>query len=129
MGEILEHGTFDPSEFADELEAGRVDLDVGTRLLHENDRVKVWEVHLSPGARGTFHAHTHPYFWTCVDPGVGRQRLPDGTLTIRRYDRGDTLYSDHSPADALVHDLENVGEAPLRFITVELVSWPTPDPA
>lgn len=129
MGEVLERGTFDPAEFADELAAGRHDLDVGTRVLFENDRVKVWEVDLAPGAKGPFHAHTRSYFWTCVDPGVARQRQTDGTMTVRRYDRGDTLYSDHSPADPLVHDLENVGDTPLRFITVELVSWRPPEPA
>ena len=47
---------FDPAEFADELAAGRDDLDVGTGVLFENDRVKVREVDLAPGARGPFHA-------------------------------------------------------------------------
>jgi oxalate decarboxylase/phosphoglucose isomerase-like protein (cupin superfamily) len=122
VAEILEEGTFDVAVYADELAAAPGNLDVGTALLFENDRVKVWEVHLPSGSRGPFHAHTRPYFWTCVDPGVGRQRAPDGTLKIRRYERGDTMFSDHAPDDAMLHDLENVGEAPLRFITVELLA-------
>lgn len=122
MAEVLEEGTFDVADYADELAAASTNLDVGTSLLFENDRVRVWEVHLPPGARGPFHAHTRPYFWTCVDPGVGRQRAPDGTLKIRRYDRGDTMFSDHAPDEAMLHDLENVGEVPLRFVTVELLA-------
>jgi len=122
VAELLEEGTFDVADYADELAAASTNLDVGTSLLFENDRVRVWEVHLPPGARGPFHAHTRPYFWTCVDPGVGRQRAPDGTLKIRRYDRGDTMFSDHAPDDAMLHDLENVGEVPLRFVTVELLA-------
>jgi hypothetical protein len=120
--EIIEEGTFDVTEYADELAAAPTNLDVGTSLLYENDRVKVWEVHLPPGARGPFHAHTRPYFWTCVDPGVGRQRAPDGTLKVRRYERGETSFSDHTPDDAMLHDLENVGDSALRFITVELLA-------
>jgi beta-alanine degradation protein BauB len=79
------------------------------------------EVSLAPGERGPFHAHTHPYFWTVVEPGTGRQRSPDGTLKVRRYEVGDTQYAEHSPADPMVHDLENAGETRLRFITVELL--------
>jgi hypothetical protein len=122
VAEILEEGAFDVAEYADELAVAPANLDVGTSILYENDRVKVWEVHLPPGTRGPFHAHTHPYFWTCVDPGVGRQRAPDGTMKVRRYERGETLFSDHSPEDPMLHDLENVGESSLRFITVELLA-------
>ncbi len=31
--------------------------DVGTRLLHEDDRVRVWEVRLAPGEEGDIHRH------------------------------------------------------------------------
>ena len=31
--------------------------DVGTRLLHENERVRVWEVRLAPGEEGAVHRH------------------------------------------------------------------------
>ena len=38
----------------------------------------------------------------------------------RDYELGETKYLVHSPEDALVHDLENVGATTLRFVTVEL---------
>ena len=121
MAEVVDQGTFDPADYADELEAAAGNVEVGTRLWFENDRVKVWEVRLAPGERGPFHAHTRRYFWTVVDPGLGRQRSPDGTFTVRRYQVGDTRYSEHDPADPLIHDLENVGDTTLRFVTVELL--------
>jgi beta-alanine degradation protein BauB len=120
MGTV-EQGTFDPGEFAAELAAAPGNLAVGTTLLFENARVKVWEVRLAPGERGPFHAHTRDYFWTVVDPGDGLQRFADGTLAIRSYELGDTQFSTHSPDDPLIHDLENVGDAELRFVTVELL--------
>ena len=46
---------------------------------------------------------------------------PDGTVEVRRYEVGDTQYHEQSPADPLIHDLENVGETTLRFVTVELL--------
>jgi beta-alanine degradation protein BauB len=121
MAEVTDEGTFDPAEFKDELAAAAGNLEVGTRLWFENDRVRVWEVNLAPGERGPFHAHTHRYFWTTVEPGTGRQRSPDGTVKVRRYEVGDTQYSEPSPAEPLIHDLENAGDTRLRFVTVELL--------
>jgi beta-alanine degradation protein BauB len=121
MAEVIEEGSFDPAEFQDELAVAAGNLEVGTRLWFRNDRIKVWEVNLAPGERGPFHAHTHRYFWTVVEAGIGRQRSPDGTVKVRRYEIGDTQYSEHSVADPMIHDLENAGETRLRFVTVELL--------
>ena len=121
MGEIIEEGTFDRTEYQDELDAATHNLDVGTGLLFENERVRVWEIRLRPGERGPFHSHTHRYFWTAVEGGVGRQRSPDGTVRLRTYDPGETVYSEHSPDAPMIHDLENAGDTELRFVTVELL--------
>lgn len=121
MVEVVDEGTFDPAEFGSELAAAASNLDVGTRLWFQNERIKVWEIRLAPGERGPFHAHTRRYFWTVVEAGTGRQRSPDGTFTVRRYELGDTQYLDLSPANSMIHDLENVGDSTLRFVTVELL--------
>jgi quercetin dioxygenase-like cupin family protein len=118
---IVEEGHFDPAEFAEELAAAPTNLAVGTTLWFENDRIKVWEVRLAPGERGPFHAHTRNYFWTVVEGGRGLQRLEDGTLAVRNYGVGDTSFLEHTPETALIHDLENVGDTVLRFVTVELL--------
>jgi len=39
----------------------RVLGDVGTRLVWENDRVRIWEMVLEPGARSAVHEHTLDY--------------------------------------------------------------------
>jgi oxalate decarboxylase/phosphoglucose isomerase-like protein (cupin superfamily) len=121
MAEVTDEGAFDPAEFQDELAVAVGNLEVGTRLWFQNDRIKVWEINLAPGERGPFHAHTRRYFWTVVEAGTGRQRSPDGTLKVRRYEVGDTQYSEPSLADPMLHDLENAGETTLRFVTVELL--------
>jgi oxalate decarboxylase/phosphoglucose isomerase-like protein (cupin superfamily) len=117
---IIEEDDLDVAAFAEELNAAREHLVVGTSLWFENDRVRVWEVRLDPGEGRPFHAHVRPYFWTCVTAGIGRQRSSDGAIRVLDYEEGDTNYSEHSLGDPLIHDLENVGDTVLRFVTVEL---------
>jgi len=117
---VEEHGKYDVDQFAEELAAAAANHQVGTRIQFENDHVRVWEIRLEPGERAAFHIHDQTYFWTVVDPGRGLQRFPDGTYVVRDYGPGETRYLVQSPENAMVHDLENVGEATMRFVTVEL---------
>lgn len=119
--DIVEEGVFDPEDFSGELAAAPDNHDVGTKLWFENQRIRVWEVLLQPGERGPFHAHARNYFWTVVEPGRGLQRFADGTFVVRDYMEGETKYLEHTPATALIHDLENVGTTSLRFVTVEIL--------
>jgi mannose-6-phosphate isomerase-like protein (cupin superfamily) len=41
--------------------------DVATKLLFENDSVKVWEMRLEPGEASDPHHHHHPYFFVVVE--------------------------------------------------------------
>src|ERR1700680_3556421 len=118
---ILSEGTFEIADYREELEEAPRNLDVGTRLWFENDRIRVWEVRLQPGERGPFHSHTRRYFWTVVDGGIGRQRSADGTVITREYHVGDTSYSEHSPAEPMIHDFENAGDRVIGLVTVGLV--------
>jgi oxalate decarboxylase/phosphoglucose isomerase-like protein (cupin superfamily) len=118
---VTREESFDPADFTGELEAAPGNLDVGTRLRFENEHIRVWEVTLQPGERTPFHAHTRRYFWTAVDGGTGRQRSADGSMITGEYHDGDTVYAEHSPGDPAIHDLENTGGTPLRFVTVELL--------
>ena len=51
---------------------------VGTELLSETDKVRMWIIRLTPGERIGFHRHVLNYFWTSVNGGRGRQHLMDG---------------------------------------------------
>lgn len=119
--DIVEEGVFDPADFADELEAAPGNLDVGTTVWFENERIRVWEILLQPGERGAFHSHVTNYFWTVVEGSRGLQRFADGTFVVRDYLVGETKYLEHTPETALIHDLENIGDTTLRFVTVELL--------
>jgi quercetin dioxygenase-like cupin family protein len=122
MAEVIGEGTFEVGEFDKELEAAQAgNRQLGTKVLFENDRIRVWEVRLAPGERGAFHLHDRHYVWTVVDGGVGLQRSDDGTYKVRRYEVGDTSYQDNTSDNRMIHDFENAGDAEIRFITTELL--------
>ena len=119
---VIEEGRFDRNEYLDELGTAASNHDLGTALRFENHRIRVWEILLQPGERGPFHAHTTSYFWTVVHGSRGLQRFANGTYVVRDYVVGETKYLDHTPDNPLIHDLENVGEGELRFVTVEILA-------
>jgi len=92
---------------------------VGTRLLFENERVRVWDLQLAPGESTGLHRHTCDYLYVAIGDGVlqsvdgqGNRREPmpmrDGEVRFRRIEDED------------VHAAENVGDGPWRNIVVEL---------
>ena len=116
----MEATTFDLSEYAAELKSAEANRDVGTRLLLENERVRIWDLDLGPGDRVPFHCHATAYFFVCVDAGRGLSRFPDGNAVTMDYREGDTWF-DEVQHGSEIHDLENVGDTRLRFTTVELL--------
>ena len=41
--------------------------DVGTKLLHEDDRVRIWEMSLAPGEETDPHRHEHDYIIVVIE--------------------------------------------------------------
>jgi beta-alanine degradation protein BauB len=95
---------------------------VGTRLLSEDARVRVWEIRLRPGKRIGFHRHVLDYFWTAVTPGRARSRQQDGSTVESEYEAGETRHESYGPGEFKVHDLENIGGEELVFATVEFLN-------
>lgn len=95
---------------------------VGSKLLSESDRSRVWMITLKPGERIGFHRHVLDYFWTAVTPCKGRQHLMDGTTVEYSYFAGETRHETYSEGEYKVHDLENIGDADMIFMTVEFLN-------
>jgi quercetin dioxygenase-like cupin family protein len=94
---------------------------VGSVLLSETERVRVWSINLAPGERLGAHRHTLDYFFTALTDGESVQHSDDGSTRHVCYQAGDTRHFDFAPGEYLLHDLENVGAEPLGFVTVEHV--------
>ncbi len=106
-------------ELVQELELNRSNGRVGTRLVSETDRVRVWHLDVPPGARFGFHCHVLDYFWTALTQGRARSRYDDGRIVEVAYQPGDTKHLTFAAGETSWHDLENIGLTPLQFVTVE----------
>jgi hypothetical protein len=94
---------------------------VGTELVSESERVRVWMIQLQPGERIGFHRHVLDYFWTSVSGGRGRQHVHDGTTVEYTYAPGETRHEHYGPGEFKVHDLENLGDREMVFMTIEFL--------
>ena len=92
---------------------------VGSRLLSQTPRARVWEIRLAPGERWHAHRHVLDYFWTAINAGRSRQHTHDGTTREVGYQAGETRYFHFGAGEFLLHDIENVGDNDLIFSTVE----------
>ena len=115
-----------------EREAGAPNGCVGSELVSETDKVRVWTIRLKPGQRFGFHRHVLDYFWSVTTAGRARAHINDGTTVEHTYTAGETRHESHEPGHYKVHDLENIGTTDLNFITVEFLDsankpLPVPD--
>lgn len=109
------------AEIAAEIERNQYNGCVGTELVSETDRVRVWMIHLAPGERIAFHRHVLDYFWTAVTTGRGRQHMHDGTTVEKTYLAGETRHEQYKLGEYKIHDLTNIGDTELVFTTVEFL--------
>jgi hypothetical protein len=110
-----------PQWVAEEFDKNQLNGCVGTRLLSENDRVRVWDIRLKPGERIGFHRHVLDYFWTAITPGRARSHMQDGSTVETDYYAGETRHETYKRGEFKIHDLENIGNAELVFTTVEFL--------
>jgi beta-alanine degradation protein BauB len=92
---------------------------VGSTLLSETDRIRVWIIRLAPGERIGFHRHVLDYFWTCVSGGRARQYVHDGAVVEFTYQPGETRHETYGKGEFKVHDLANLSDHEIVFMTVE----------
>ncbi|MEO1996213.1 MAG: cupin [Planctomycetaceae bacterium] len=95
--------------------------DVGTRLLFENERVRVWDLRLPPGSSTGLHEHRTDYLYVVIGDGRLQTTFSDGSSADPR-DMHDGDVRFRSVADTAVHSASNVGDAEWRNIVVELKS-------
>lgn len=102
-----------------EAAAGVANERIGTKLVLDENGMRVWHLHLDPGEAIPPHRHDRPYFWTVLTDGRGRSRYGDGRIVEHDYKAGETKNFPDLSHNAFVHDLTNIGATPLTFVTVE----------
>ena len=115
-----------PPLLAQEFTEARTNGCVGTRLLSEDARCRVWTIVLPPGARIGFHTHVLDYFWTAVTSGRARSHYGDGRIAEVDYEAGDIQHLSFAAGESMTHDLANIGTTELIFTTVEFLDSANP---
>ena len=98
--------------------------DIATKLLMENDRVRIWEMRLEPGERSSLHRHDHDYLMIQIsgdkmaadfEPDSGG---PWGDLGRVEGDisPGNVIWAERGGIETAV----NMGDQPFHEIVVEL---------
>jgi hypothetical protein len=94
---------------------------VGTRVLFENERVRVWDLALAPGASLAKHIHRTDYVFIVVSGGLIRFADPDNPA-----DYHDVQFEDDQVefldigGGKVDNRLTNIGTKPHRNFVVEL---------
>lgn len=93
---------------------------VGTKLLFENERVRVWDLALEPGEALEKHIHRTDFFFVVINGGSLRHVDPENPANDRAVNFEDDLVV-FREANGTVHDrLINVGDTPYRNLVIEL---------
>jgi predicted metal-dependent enzyme (double-stranded beta helix superfamily) len=93
---------------------------VGTRLLFENDCVRVWDLALAPGESVTAHIHRLDYLLLIVNGGSLRHIDPDnpeGNREVRFED--DQVFFNQANGGTVHNELVNIGTEPYRNFVIE----------
>ena len=93
--------------------------EIGSRLLFENDRVRVWDLQLAPGQSTGLHRHEHDYLYVVIGDG----RLQAADAEGKRWEASDMKDGEvrfNEVDGEAVHEAFNMGEGPWRNIIVEL---------
>lgn len=89
---------------------------VGTRVMSEHPRAKIWELKLDPGESSEWHAHQHDYIFVVLEASTLRTEYDDGTVHDSPSRVGDVVY-----LDATTHRVTNVGKSRYRNVIIELL--------
>lgn len=113
-----------PVEMQKEFDDNAFNGCVGSILVSETDRVRVWHLSIPPGKRCNFHRHVLNYFWTAHNAGKGRNYYEDGSIVDVAYGKGETKHLDFGKGEHMIHAVENIGNTELLFTTVEFLDSP-----
>ncbi len=115
-----------PEALQREFEENEFNGCVGSVLVSETDKVRVWHLSIPAGKRCNFHRHVLNYFWSAHNAGRARNYFEDGRIVDCRHFPGETRHLDYGAGEYLLHSVENIGDTELLFTTVEFLHSANP---
>jgi hypothetical protein len=94
---------------------------IGGRVVFENDRVRVWDDTVAPGATQDLHTHTNPYLAVAI-AGESGETIGESGEVMQTYEiePGEVFWygSDLLPT---THSLRNTGSTEISVVIVEFL--------
>jgi hypothetical protein len=99
-----------PSEAEEEMATPPSDQ-VGTRVMFENDHIRVWDLQLEPGERLAKHIHKNDYFFIINSGSLIRFANPDDESDYRdvQFTDGQVTFVPVTGEGKIDNRLENIG--------------------
>jgi beta-alanine degradation protein BauB len=107
----------EPSSNSAVTKSGRPLGPIGTKVLFENEHVRVWSVELPPKGRQPLHEHYHPYLIVPVSAGRSVMRWEDGRERELVDVPGRIVYREDSGGP---HELFNLEDTDFHSVLVEI---------
>lgn len=97
---------------------------IGTKLLFENERVRVWELAVAPGETLEAHLHHNDYVYLVPNAGVLRFSDPDNPANDHdhQFVENEVQFVKVSSEGRVDNHITNVGEVFHRNYIVELLT-------
>jgi hypothetical protein len=97
---------------------------VGTRVMFENDRVRVWDLSLAPGEQLGKHIHRNNYFFIVESGGLIRFADPENPSDYNdvQFQDDQVTFRAVGPEGKIDNRLENIGTKHHRNYVIELKS-------
>jgi len=89
---------------------------IGSRVIFENELVRVWDLTVAPGKSAGLHRHDLPYVIVPLTGGTIEIKSVDGGTYRPVETVGEAIWRD--PGE--IHDLHNLGSTPYRNVLVEI---------
>lgn len=94
---------------------------IGTDLIYEDERIRVWRIELAPGQVADYHTHELDYTTVVVDGDVVERPNGDGSTDRIPVAPGQLMrWYDGTQR----HALRNAGQKPFRNVIVEIKNLP-----
>jgi quercetin dioxygenase-like cupin family protein len=84
------------------------------KLLMENDRVRVFDIHFKPGQKAVMHGHPDHVVYV-IAGGTLKLTLPDGKSQEIPAKTGQAMWIDAGP-----HETVNIGSTEAHLLAIEL---------
>lgn len=94
---------------------------IGTRVLLENQRMRIWEMTLAPGQSSDLHRHVNDYLFVYASPGLMELCEMGGDPVEQPSPAGFAYYREVGREGLTPHRLRNVGDTTSTHYLVELL--------